>query len=76
MRLNEIKDMLGKPTPSAEQIAKKHGVSLDQINAQLKKGHKVESEHTDNKRLQDEIARDHLDEFPDYYDRLEKAEEK
>jgi len=76
MRLDEIKDIIGKPTPSVEQIMKKHGVSRKQIEAQLKRGHKVESEHTDNKRLQDEIARDHLDEFPDYYDRLEKAEEK
>jgi acetyl-CoA acetyltransferase len=76
MRLDEIKDLLGKPTPSAEQIMKKHGISREQIDAQLKKGHKVESEHTDNKRLQDEIARDHLNEFPDYYDRLEKVEKK
>lgn len=75
MRLDEI-DLIGKPTPSVEQLIKKHGVTRAEIEAQLVKGRKVESEHTDNERLQDEIARDHLDEFPDYYDRLDKAEKK
>lgn len=76
MRLDEIKDQIGKPTPSVEQIMKKHGVSRAAIDAQLKKGVKVETEHTNDKTLANEIARDHLDEFPDYYDRLDKAEKK
>lgn len=72
-------DRIGKPTKSAEQIAKKHNLSVDQINAQIKKGIEVEKEHTDDERVAHEIARDHISEFPDYYDRLgamEKAAKK
>lgn len=42
---------------------------------QLAMGKKVEMEHTDDPRLADEIARDHLTEFPDYYSRLKKMED-
>jgi hypothetical protein len=72
-------DKIGKPTKSAEEIAKKHGISVDAVNAQIKKGIEVEKEHTDDEGMADEIARDHLGEFPDYYDRLgamEKAAKK
>lgn len=78
-KLGEAKDRIGKPTPSVEEIAKKHNLSVDQINAQIKKGIEVEKEHTNNEAEAHEIARDHLDEFPDYYDRLgamEKAAKK
>lgn len=44
--------------------------------ADLKKGMKVESEHTTNKNIQREIAMDHLSEFPDYYEALEKMEDR
>jgi hypothetical protein len=74
MRLDEIKDLIGKPTPSFDQIQKKHGVSSDALKKQLQKGIKVEQEHTGDLAMAKEIALDHLDEFPDYYDRLEKAE--
>lgn len=43
--------------------------------AQLKKGTKVELEHTSNPLLAEKIAKDHLAELPDYYDRLQKMEE-
>lgn len=43
---------------------------------QLQKGIKVELEHTKNKDIAAEIARDHLTEIPDYYDKLEKIEKK
>jgi hypothetical protein len=62
-------------TPNAAQIAKKHGVSVDKINAQLRNGIQVELEHTGDKNAAKEIALDHLNEFPDYYDRLKKAEQ-
>ncbi len=40
----------------------------------LKKGAKVEREHTKNKKVAKEIAMDHLKEFPNYYTKLEKME--
>jgi len=69
-----LEDLKTVKTYSPEEIAKKHGVSIDKIEHQLKKGIKVELEHTKDKKVAREIALDHLLEFPDYYDRLEKAE--
>lgn len=42
--------------------------------AQLKKGIKVELEHTDDYQMAKEIAMDHLTEDPKYYDKLAKIE--
>lgn len=61
-----------KLTP--EQIAKKHGVSVDKINQQINIGVPIELEHTNDRSLAREIALDHLEEFPDYYTRLKKME--
>lgn len=71
--LNEAKGLDVK-TPSLDALAKKHGVSIDVLKKQLDMGIKVELEHTTDKAVAKEIALDHLNEFPDYYDRLEKAE--
>jgi hypothetical protein len=43
---------------------------------QIRKGEKVELEHTPSKARAREIARDHLEEFPNYYTELDKMEEK
>lgn len=59
---------------SPEEIAKKHKISLKTLNSQLEMGIKVESEHTGSKKLARMIALQHLEEFPDYYSRLKKAE--
>jgi hypothetical protein len=59
---------------SLQDIADKFNVSVDKIQAQIKKGVGIESEHTDDKEKAKEIAMDHITEFPDYYDRLEKME--
>lgn len=67
-------DKIGKQSPSVEDIAKKHGLTVDQVNAQLDKGVPVEREHTNSDEEAREIARDHVHEFPDYYDRLDKME--
>lgn len=40
----------------------------------LKKGMKVEKEHTKNKAVAKEIAKDHLKEDPQYYRKLQKME--
>jgi hypothetical protein len=61
---------------TCEQIANKHNVSLEDIMNQLYKGIEVEMEHTDDKELAKEIAKDHLTEYPYYYDELEKMEKK
>lgn len=61
---------------TVEDIAKKHGVSVEEINSQLEKGIKVEMEHTNDKNLAREIALDHLYELKNYYTRLSKIEEK
>jgi hypothetical protein len=42
----------------------------------LQKGIKVEMEHTSDKRVAKEIAKDHLKENPKYYEYLEKMEKK
>lgn len=48
--------------------------SSDFSSKQMEMGRKVEMEHTDNPQLASEIARDHLEEFGDYYTRLDKME--
>ncbi len=42
---------------------------------QLEKGEDVEMEHTDDEDIAEEIAKDHLMEMDDYYDKLEDMEE-
>lgn len=58
---------------SVEDIAIMHDVTISHVNSQLKKGIKVESEHTSNKKLAEKIAKDHLYENPNYYTILDKV---
>jgi len=55
-------------------IADKFNLPTTKIQQQIKKGEKVEIEHTDDLEKAKEISMDHLSEFPDYYDRLDKME--
>ena len=73
MKITEI-DLFGKPTPSFDRIRRKHSISYAILKIQLSKGIRVELEHTDDVAVAREIALDHLGEYPDYYDRLEKVE--
>jgi len=57
-----------------DDIAKIHNVSLDFIKSQFNMGVEVEFEHTNDRDIASEIAKDHLMELPDYYTRLEKME--
>lgn len=59
---------------TVESLAKKHGVSVDQIKSQVEKGTKVEMEHTDDSDVARETAMDHVFEDPKYYDKLAKME--
>lgn len=43
---------------------------------QLSIGNKIEKEHTDDPVITNEIAKDHLEEDPKYYDHLKEMEEK
>ncbi len=56
-------------------IAEKHGVSVDMMVAEFKKGIAVEMEHTTDREVAKEITLDHLFEDPKYYDKLKKVEE-
>ena len=56
-------------------IAEKHGVSVDMLVAEFKKGIAVEMEHTTDREVAKEITLDHLFEDPKYYDKLKKVEE-
>ena len=60
---------------SVEDLALKHGVSVDLINSQLKKGIKIEHEHTKDNTTARKIAMDHLFEDPEYYTKLSKVVE-
>jgi hypothetical protein len=75
MKLEQLfENILDKPTPSLEEIADKHDFSVDELKKQLKKGIKVELEHTSDKKVAEEIAKDHLNEDPEYYEKLEEVE--
>jgi hypothetical protein len=63
-----------KSAKNISQIAKEKGVSLLYASTQLKKGMKVESEHSKFKYIQKAIALQHLDENIDYYKKLQKIE--
>jgi GNAT superfamily N-acetyltransferase len=55
-------------------VAKLHGMTAKELTPQFKKGTQHELEHTNNLIVARKIALDHLVEFPDYYDRLDKIE--
>ena len=60
---------------TVEEIAEKHGVSVEEIAKQLEMGREIEKEHTTDPDIAERIAMDHLAEIPDYYTRLKKMEE-
>jgi hypothetical protein len=74
--MSEERDPKGpvKSYKSPEELAKKHGVSVEQIKKQLEIGTKVEFEHTTSKSSARITALQHLDEKPDYYTKLKKME--
>ena len=76
MKLNEIKkeEFPSVKTYSVEELAKKHRISVSEIEKQLKMGTKVEKEHTKDKKKAREIALDHILEDPKYYTKLHKME--
>lgn len=67
-------DLLDKHTGTVDSIAKKHKVNVAYVQQQLKNGIKVELEHTSHHDIAKEIALDHLNEKPNYYELLAKVE--
>ena len=61
-----------KMTP--KKIAKKFDIEVKDVKKQIEYGTCVECEHTEDKEKAKEIATDHVSEFPDYYNRLDKME--
>ena len=55
---------------TVRDIAKKHGVDVSVVRAQIKMGTSVEKEHTDDAKEAAKIAMDHLVEDPRYYSKL------
>lgn len=79
-KINSILSGLKKPKTENE-LAKKHSNELDMpldktkkiLKKQIKKGEKVEKEHTTSKKIANVIARHHEDENLKYYDALKKS---
>jgi len=72
MRIIETKSFKEKIPEGRSSGKKPSDFSEDAIQ----KGIKIELEHTSDRELAKEIAMDHLDEFPDYYEELDKMEKK
>lgn len=77
IRATVPQDLEGVSSPARDLIP--GGLADDKIDADfdpkaLDEGAKVEAEHTSNRAVAREIARDHLTEDPDYYDKLERIE--
>ena len=68
------KGLASVKTLTAKQIADKWKLPLSVVAKKIAAGVKVEKEHTTSTRQANEIARDHLGERPDYYDKLDKME--
>jgi len=57
-----------------QDIARKHNVSVEEIENQVKIGIKIEYEHTSDIDIAEKIAKDHLYEHPKYYTGLVELE--
>lgn len=73
--MKSLKQIL-KPVMNNAQLAKKHKVTVKDIDSQVNMGSEVEKEHTTNKKVAETIARAHVEEDPHYYDKLKKIEKK
>lgn len=73
-----LRDIAKKHTEKNKKGPEKYKVEdmILKLKNQLSKGIKVEMEHKMGKVEATRIALDHLEEFPDYYDRLKKIESK
>ena len=70
------KGLASVKTLTVKQIADKWKLPVNVVAKKVAAGVKVEKEHTKSLRQANEIARDHLSERPDYYEKLDKMEKK
>ena len=68
------KGLASVKTLTVKQIADKWKLPVNVVAKKVAAGVKVEKEHTKSLRQANEIARDHLSERPDYYEKLDKME--
>jgi len=73
--MNKLKGGLSDEL-TIEDIAKKFDEKIEFIQSQLNKGIEIEKEHTNNDEIAREIAMDHISEYPNYYEELNKLEDK
>jgi transposase-like protein len=59
---------------TVSDIARKHGISAAAAEAAIRRGTRIEKEHTTNAAVAREIAKDHVYENPRYYDMIAKIE--
>jgi hypothetical protein len=72
--INLIAEAYGALTPSSGRFGGPMPAYDEEVDAeQLQIGIEVEKEHTDDEKLAEKIARDHLAEDPHYYTKLNKA---
>jgi hypothetical protein len=64
----------GLPIMTNKQLAKKHGVSEEEIKKQIEMGIKVELEHDKDKEDAEVVARQHVYEDAKYYTKLNTME--
>ncbi len=67
-----LEENLNVPVHPISTLAKKHNKPLDYMKKQLRKGIRVEKEHTTNRKTATKIALAHLGEKPNYYTLLKK----
>lgn len=72
--ITQLQETKSEHLYKAQSIATKHKVPVSQILDQVRRGIKVEYEHTDSTAEATKIAFDHLKEMPDYYTKLNKME--
>jgi hypothetical protein len=73
--IHEVEDIVESIVSALSGGGKSKGSTLPVDPKELAMGIKVEAEHTNDRAMQEKIARDHLAEFPEYYTNLKKMED-
>lgn len=63
-----------EPIKPIKKLAKDKKISPKKVEKQIKMGKSVEKEHTSSTKKAEDIAKQHINERPDYYTMLKKAE--